>query len=176
MTDELSLSLAQSINEAHVRCQLSDHPIRDAILEKCNHVRACGLLLMEAKESIGHGGFENWVREKLKFSNETARLYMRYARANRQPITDLVEGISHLRDALVASGALSLSGHSSQNRSSLTILDHLTSHAMKLMGLLNGIIEKSGDAVEDWPSEQKEVTRKQLEPIVNVYNRLLTTP
>ncbi len=172
MTDELSLSLAQSINAAHLECQNADEPIRNAIILKCNRVRACGILLQEAKAAVGHGNFGNWIAEKLTFSPETAQLYMRYARANPQPIEDLGEGISHLRDALVASGALSSSGHSSQNRSSLTILDHLTSHAMKLMGLINGIIEKSGDAVEDWPTEQKELARKQLEPIVGIYNRL----
>ncbi len=176
MTDELSLSLAQSINAAHHECQTADEPIRNAILVKCNRVRQCGILLQEAKASIGHGNFGNWIAEKLTFSPETAQLYMRYARANPQPITELADGIAHLRDALVVSGALSCSGHNSQNRSSLTILDHLTTHAMKLMGLINGIIEKSGGPVEEWSDEQKEVTRKQLEPIVQIYNRLLTAP
>ena len=168
---ELSTTLVIAINDAHALSQGSDQIIRDAIIEKCNRVRACGLLLMEAKASIGHGNFSNWIRDNLTFSCETAQLYMRYARANPQPIAELQDGILCLRDALVASGALSSSGHESQNRSTLTWLDHFTSVAMKLTGFINGQIEKSGGDVAAWPDEQRQAAKRQLQPIVDLYNR-----
>jgi len=173
MTEELARTFWQSINSAHADCMLLDVGIRDAIIAKVNKARTCGILLIEAKASVGHGRWEEFIREKLVFSSETAGIYMRFARANPQPITELPDGIGCLKDALIASGALAApQGHTSQNRSALTWLDHFTSDAMRLIGRVNGQIEKSGGDIEAWPEEQRNAAKSQLQPIVDVYNRL----
>lgn len=171
MTSELSVTLAAEINTAHAACLAADEPIKQAIIDKCNAVRKCGILLQEVKAAVGHGAFGRWIADNLTFSYDTAALYMRFARANVEPIQDLPSGIGCLRDALVASGALSPGERGLENRSSLTWLDHFTGLGMKLMSLVNGQIEKSGGDIQAWPEEQRLAAKKQLQPFVDLYNR-----
>ena len=89
--------LAQAIAQEH---QAAVGAARSAV----KHALKCGELLLEAKATIGHGGWLAWVETNCTFGQRTAQGYMRLARelprldeANAQRVADL-----SLRDALAA--------------------------------------------------------------------------
>lgn len=114
MQQQLESSLVAQIHQAHAECIACDTDIRAVILAKINKARECGLYLEDAKDKAGHGNWERWVATNLRFSIDTAKLYMRFAKANREPVTDLKDGVNSLKDAMIASGALTApAGHRS---------------------------------------------------------------
>ncbi|GJD51764.1 hypothetical protein OPKNFCMD_4522 [Methylobacterium crusticola] len=66
-------NIATSINEAHAKVQAA---ARAAV----EHATECGRLLNQAKETVLHGKWDEWVREHCTFSARSAQLYMRLAR------------------------------------------------------------------------------------------------
>ena len=171
MTTELSTTLATQINTTHSECCGADGAIRDAVLTKANKARECGLFLIEAKEQCGHGKWEAWARSNLSFSLETAALYVRFSKANPNPITELQQGVDSLKDALITSGALSAPSRATiQQRSPLTFVSRITGEVMELMGMLNAKAEK--EPVDQWPDEDRQAVKAQLEPAVRFHAML----
>lgn len=165
-------SLAKAINQTHADCLASDTQIEEAVLRKINKARECGLFLIEAKQLAGHSRWATWVREHLTFSIDTAKLYIRFAKANREPVTDLVAGINSLKDAMIACGALAApNGHGEQNRSTSTFLDRFSDMTQRVYALFNGRLEKEGD-VSTWSEAERRAAKAQLEPLVKVYQQL----
>src|SRR5439155_23594016 len=88
--DERLAELAQQIDDAHGRVLVAIHA-------GLVHARIAGGALCEAKELVGHGGWLNWVKLNVHFSERTARNYMTIFRRwveieallNRQPVADL---------------------------------------------------------------------------------------
>ena len=80
-------SLATRINHEHERCAA-------AAQTAIGHAIAAGELLIEAKGSVGHGGWSAWLAANFAASDRTAQGYMRLARhAKTQGLADLgVEG------------------------------------------------------------------------------------
>jgi hypothetical protein len=80
--------LASAINEAHLR-------VEESARAGAEHARHAGELLLQAKEQVGHGNWLPWVKAHCRFSERTAREYMRVARqwpvidGNRQRAADL---------------------------------------------------------------------------------------
>jgi hypothetical protein len=68
-----------------------------AIASGTAHAIKAGELLTQAKQSLVHGEWEDWVKDNLDFSARTARLYMQLYRLDpkRQRVADLP-----LRDAV----------------------------------------------------------------------------
>ena len=64
--------LATKANALHAACEA-------AAQSMIRHARDCGDVLLQAKEEIGHGGFEDWIRDNGRFSPRMARNYMRIA-------------------------------------------------------------------------------------------------
>jgi hypothetical protein len=169
---ELSTTLAASINTAHAECMACDDDIRTVVLKKINKARECGIFLMEAKAQCGHGKWLKWVADNLRFGEGMALAYMRFATANPQPVEDLDDGIRCLKDAMIASGALSApSGHGQQQRSAHTWLDRIALAAGAVARLVNEHREKSGD-VATWTAEERAAAKAQLDPLVKVWEAL----
>lgn len=56
------------------------------------HYRACGEWLLEAKKKCGHGEWGKWMKASLKFTEQTATRYMRFAeQAKTKTVFDLEE-------------------------------------------------------------------------------------
>ena len=87
MMNAITINLAAQINDAHRACERA---VRDGL----GHAIEAGNLLIEVKKQVGHGGFLDWLKSNIDFSERTARGYMRVAR-NRQRVADM-----SLRDAL----------------------------------------------------------------------------
>jgi hypothetical protein len=85
-------------NDEHAACEAA---IRSAL----QHAKACGVALLAAKKSVGHGGWEKWIGENCKFSVRMARNYMTIAKgwrqlANRQRVAEMDLEPMSLREAL----------------------------------------------------------------------------
>jgi hypothetical protein len=65
--------LAARINEEHRLCL-------EAATSALEHARAAGLLLIEAKAKVAHGGWLPWLQANVPFGERTAQNYMRLAR------------------------------------------------------------------------------------------------
>jgi hypothetical protein len=70
---ESTLNLAARINEAHERAT-------DRAASAVDAARQAGELLLEAKAAVAHGTWSAWLTENVKFSERSARGYMRLAR------------------------------------------------------------------------------------------------
>ena len=172
MTADLSTSLAETINQSHADCMACDEDIRTVVLHKVNKARECGLYLIEAKASAGHGQWARWVAGNLRFGDDTALAYMRFARANPEEIRELKHGVGSLTDAMYARGALAEPHRvGQQQRITSTWLDRWSSGAQTLYGLYNAAREKIGD-VTTWPAAEREAMKAQIEPLVRVYEQL----
>src|SRR5579871_4497106 len=66
--------LAKHIREAHARAL-------EASCRSLHHALWCGHLLLQAKDAVPHGRFEEWVVHHCGFTPQTARSYMRIARS-----------------------------------------------------------------------------------------------
>ena len=65
-------AIARRANDAHQRA-------RGAAAQVVEYVIEAGQALNEAKNSIGHGNWLDWLNRNVEFSDRTARLYMRLA-------------------------------------------------------------------------------------------------
>src|SRR5262245_59785468 len=65
------------------------------------HYRRAGVMLIEAKEQVGYGGWGKWLRKNFDLSHDTASIYMRLAEAHRDFSTggrkELPRSMSELR-------------------------------------------------------------------------------
>ena len=173
-TSDLSLTLATTINEMHSECMTVDNQLTLIVLQKINLVRECGVMLIEAKAQATHGQWLPWIKENLTMSEDTAQLYMRFAKANPEPVRYLADGIKTVKDAMVACGTLSPAvGHGQQTASTKTTLDKWTAQAMSLRELYRGEVEKVGD-VTTWSEKQIDAMRSAIEPIAMIYEALRT--
>ncbi len=69
--DDLDM-LAQQINAAHAAGEA-------AVSKGLEHYRAAGEALLRAKTQCGHGKWLTWLKENVRFSQDTATRYMRFA-------------------------------------------------------------------------------------------------
>lgn len=173
-TSELSQMLATTINTLHSECMNIDDKLELIVLQKINKVRECGVMLTEAKAQVAHGQWIGWIKVNLTMSEDTAQLYMRFARANAEPVRYLADGIKTVKDAMVACGSLvPASGHGPQTASTRTMLDKWTAQAMSLRELYRAEVEKVGD-VTTWSDQQIDAMRDAIEPIAAIYDALST--
>ena len=171
---DLSLTLATTINEMHSECMTVDNQLTLIVLQKINLVRECGVMLIEAKAQATHGQWLPWIKENLTMSEDTAQLYMRFAKANPEPVRYLADGIKTVKDAMVACGTLSPAvGHGQQTASTKTTLDRWTAQAMSLRELFRGEVEKVGE-LSTWSVEKVDAMKAVLEPLHNIYIELNT--
>lgn len=81
-------NIASAINAAHAGVEAAKR-------EGARYAVECGRLLLEAKETVPHGGWDAWLRLNTTVSPRTAQLYMRIARhvegdpAKAQRVADL---------------------------------------------------------------------------------------
>lgn len=171
---ELSQTLATTINTLHSECLNIDDKLEMIVLQKINKVRECGVMLTEAKAQVAHGQWIGWIKVNLTMSEDTAQLYMRFARANAEPVRYLADGIKTVKDAMVACGSLvPASGHGQQTASTKTTLDKWTAQAMSLREIYRGEVEKVGD-LSTWSVEKVDAMKSALQPLHDIYMELNT--
>ena len=173
-TSELSLSFADTINSLHSECMIMDNQLEYIVLQKINKVRECGVMLIEAKSQVAHGQWIGWIKVNLTMSEDTAQLYMRFAKANTEPVRHLSDGIKTVKDAMVACGSLVPAvGHGQQTASTKTTLDRWTAQSMSLREIYRGEVEKVGE-LSTWSVEKVDAMKAALEPLHDIYMELNT--
>jgi hypothetical protein len=171
---ELSQTLATTINTLHSECLNIDDKLEVIVLQKINKVRECGVMLSEAKAQVAHGQWIGWIKVNLTMSEDTAQLYMRFARANAEPVRYLADGIKTVKDAMVACGSLvPASGHGQQVASTRTTLDRWVAQSMSLRELYRAEVEKVGE-LSTWSVEKVDAMKAALQPLHDIYIDLNT--
>jgi phage N-6-adenine-methyltransferase len=82
------------------RIRAEHEAAQSAMRSAVSHAVEAGKLLMEAKRTVGHGGWEAWVRDSCGFSERTAQGYMRLARLDPEKAQRVA--LLSLREALKA--------------------------------------------------------------------------
>lgn len=172
----MEAALVREINSEHQNVIEGANRTRETIIGTVNAAIRCGLLLMKAKQDVrrshGHGAWLVWIKTHLECSAETVRLYMRLAKIKGQPITDLKEGISCLKDVMIEAGALAApNGHGEQSR---VVLDAFFSRSVRFVGQWREAwaAEMSARPLDRWPETERQQLKDQLEPLVSIYNSL----
>ena len=80
--------LATRINAAH-------EEVKNSIRRGAEHAIKAGQLLLQAKETVGHGVFLEWVGEHCHCTPRTAQLYMKLAK-EKDKLGSNTKSISHL--------------------------------------------------------------------------------
>ena len=103
-------AIADRANDAHRHA-------RAAAAQAVEYATEAGRALQEAKLSIGHGGWLDWLNRNVEFSDRTARLYMRMAETvptlsepNRQRVADM--SLREAAKAISSTHTLALMGSS----------------------------------------------------------------
>lgn len=170
-TTELSKTYANQINASYQSLVGAATDVEKAVIHIANAARDVGLLLISAKEQVGHGRWQKWVSENLCFSETKAKRLMRISRAHPDIISDLGEAKRLLTDGAVASGNLDLPGREHAQTAKLyDFFSAFTRETCGVMDVFNRQIES--EPLEDWPEKRRESVKEQLRPIAEVYARL----
>lgn len=81
--------LAAAANESHLRCE-------EAARTTLEHAMRAGEALTAAKELVPHGGWRDWLRENVRFSQRTAQLYMNVSREVPRLTGAKAQRVAHL--------------------------------------------------------------------------------
>ena len=80
--------LANRINAEH-------EEVKNSFRHGIDHMIKAGLLLLQAKDTVGHGSFLDWVGENCNCTGRTAQLYMKLAK-NKDKLGPNAKSISYL--------------------------------------------------------------------------------
>lgn len=163
-------SLIETINKGHAECLACDDSVKDVVLNKVKIAREVGERLQQVKADLPHGRWLSWIRDNLTFSQDTARLYIRFFEANREPVTDLDKGIDSLKDAMIACGALSSPTHGKQTATNLSWVDKFI---LKLGSVRESFKTRTERVpLEKWTPKERENAKNYLQPLVVIYEQL----
>ena len=112
-TKELAQTYRAEILSRHLTGVEADKVLRQAILTKLEQTRLTGQLISDAAGDLPNGQFE----QATDFLSKPAiSAYLKFARSNPEPITDLENALHAIRLALQVSGTLEFGGHGIQHR------------------------------------------------------------
>lgn len=135
MSKELTI-LSGDINREH---RAAESKAREAIA----HALEAGRLLAEAKTSVGHGGWAEWLAAHFEGSKRTAQVYMRLA-ANREAIEAKTQSSAHLS----ISGALALLAEPKVGPAAPSWMETALAH-MDHMGRLERLLAKRTERFDE---------------------------
>ena len=154
-----------------VCAQLSMDRAKKTVMEAiADRVRA-GALLLDRREQIGHGHWQDWLEETLDvdgFSYESATRWMRLARFAKTHAHRL-ESAHSVRQAYQLAGILpepeggGTTGSTSAGNAYLTYLVRSVTHISARV---------SQRPIGDWPEDERRLLVQRLEPLVDFYREL----
>src|SRR6266487_6961470 len=129
-TTELMVSYRSTIGEAHEKALAADKRVRESILSKIELTRQCGLLIADAKGDLREREFAA-VTDFL--SSNSIKSYIKFARANAEPITELSQALAAVAAALTLTGALPFpDGHGAQSLRPPNFFSNAITYAQQL--------------------------------------------
>lgn len=168
MTEQLELNLAPQIRETyHESVRLADDARERASLA-VSKAMECGQLLLQQKQSIGHGSWLGWIDTNLpEITDRTARRYM--ALAKRTHVSDLNDSAT-VRQAYLATGILPMPVEKSNKPDP-------NKGWVKYVRFIDGFRlwfnkRMEDDPLETWPENARRILKNDLRWIAELYQRL----
>src|SRR5262249_40099915 len=167
-TNELVASYRSAIAEKHQAGKRADEKLREAILSKFETTRQCGMLIADARGDLKDREFT----EATDFLDDAAvQAYLKFARLNPEPETDLERAIHLIRLALQPSGALQFpNGHGAQVLHQPNFFSDAIGLIQKLLGIYRHYLRRS--PLRRWRSDQLQSLVASLRPLADAYRGL----
>jgi hypothetical protein len=169
MTEQLQINLAPQIRQAFEDANRLATDARGVAAEAISKALECGRLLVQQKESLGHGSWLEWLDANLpEISDRTARKYMALAKRNHG--SDLTDAAS-LRQAYLATGIIPApeekpAGPPDPNKPWVRFTRFLDGFRL----WFNKRIEN--DPLDTWPEDSRRVLKNELRWFADLYERL----
>jgi hypothetical protein len=165
---ELIQSFRQQILERHEAGQKADSDLREVILRKIELTRQCGHVLADAKGTLKEREFA----EATDFlSNDAVKNYLKFARSNPEPVTELAQAIAAIEAALTLTGTLPFpAGHGFQNIHSPNFFSVATMLIQRLAA--DWAKFQRASPLSEWRTEQIENFQATLTPILRIFKTL----
>ena len=174
------------VEDGHKKITLLRKDFQDITLDAANEMRAAGLYLTELKEAAPHGAWVGMFTGKtadkkgsklhsdttFTFSYETARVYMRFAKAKPEPLTlQDIAGKKNVTEVAVSCGAVQQAKKSGEKlHEKPTVIMIFSQLGMDWnVALANA---KKTAPQEDWDHATVDVAKMMLKPIVDFYHSL----
>lgn len=169
MSEQLQINLASQIREAYQNANRLATDARAVASEAIAKALECGQLLIQQKESLGHGSWLEWLDSNLpEISDRTARKYMSLAKRNHG--SDLTDAAS-LRQAYLATGIIP-----SPEEKNPTPPDP-NKPWVRFTRFLDGFRlwfnkRVDDDPLDSWPEDSRRVLKNELRWFAELYERL----
>jgi hypothetical protein len=169
MNQQLELSLVENIrrtfNEAKALSFQAAEMGRDAVLK----ARECGQYLIEARQTVPHGQWLEWLSKSCYGCNldrETARRWVKLAET---PIEKLEEALS-LRQAYIAAGILPEPVREPGQQQGRPEGQRWLTGISKAWEIIGHTLEKK--TLDKWPETDRQTLKAKLKPMVELYEKL----
>jgi len=169
--NELTTSLVTKINTAHSAAMQCGESLKSNLVEGANKMRETGIYLLELKEATPHGSWLGMFASNsnsnpvLNFTDQTARNYMSFAKANPEPIEDIAGGIGSLKALMVECGALPKPERIEQNAKEEK--QQWLSLLLRATGSLTAAIEHN--PLKEWDEMRRVTFIEKAKPIVQLF-------
>jgi hypothetical protein len=165
---ELIVSFKQRISELHEKGKQADEAVRQALINKIELTRQCGQTIASARADLQEREFASATDF---LSNESIQAYLKLARSNPEPVTDLEDAIRAIHAAMQTSGAIEFpSGHGPQTL-------HVASFFQKASGWIMAFTAGykkfvRGNPVRNWDTDAAEQFIYSLKPILEIHREI----
>jgi len=169
MTEQLQLNLAPQIQEAYRECEHLVSQTREFATKAVAKAIECGQLLIQQKESLGHGSWLEWLDANVpEITDRTARRYM--ALANRTHVSDLNDTTT-VRQAYLATGIIP------QPEDKKDQPPDPNKPWVRFTRFLDGFRlwfnkRMDEDPLSTWPEDSRRVLKNELKWFADLYERL----
>ena len=169
MSEELQINLTEQIREAFRDANRLATDARAVASEAVAKAIQCGQLLLQQKESLGHGSWLEWLDANLpEITDRTARRYM--ALAKRTHVSDLNDTAT-VRQAYLATGIIP------EPEEKTPTPPDPNKPWVRFTRFLDGFRLWFNKRVEDdpldsWPEDSRRVLKNELRWFADLYERL----
>jgi hypothetical protein len=165
---ELAQSYATRLNQLHAANIEKASGIRFSSIALLNDIRAEGILLEDAKNTLGTNGWKE-LQTQLDFGSQREQViqtYLTFARKNPDEITNYTDGHRALNDAMMVTGLLPFpETHGAQALHA----PHLFSYAAKAAMAFRAELKKklSQTPLDRYSKEEREQFADTINPVIN---------
>jgi len=169
MSEELKINLAEQIREAFRDANRLATDARAVASDAVAKAIQCGQLLLQQKESLGHGSWLEWLDTNVpEISEWTARRYM--ALAKRAHVPDLNDAAT-VRQAYIATGILPSpaepeAGPPDPNKPWVRYVRFIDGFRL----WFNKRMDEN--PLDTWPEDARRVLKNDIRWIAELYGRL----
>jgi hypothetical protein len=166
---EVVTSYRQTISEKHQRDVEADERLREAILTKIERTRECGQLINHAHGDLPPTQFA----EAVSFlPRESVNAYLKFAKSNPEPISDLENALRAVHTAMRTSGALEFPrGHGIQMSHDPPSFPAWSAH-MVMQFKVRFRKYLAARPLKNWTTDEKEQFAFSLKPILKVHKMI----